>query len=282
MSDIVEAGRCLNCGAPLHGPFCASCGQRAVPPNPTVRELAGDAWQEMSGYDGRIMATIRGLLRPGFLTNEYIAGRRVHYLPPLRVYLIVSVIYFVVAAAAPQVDSSDGPGGLRISVENPDNGRPLTEAERAEMLASLDEQAWFMRPMLRSMAEDPQAFRQRIFTIMPRVFFAMLPLFAAVLAVFYRGRTFPVALVFAVHIHACAFVLLTFTEAAKFTESRAIAESVSVVVTLALTVYVLRALRATFGGGWAKTIAKAMAIGFAYILVSIPAFVVMMIWASFT
>ena len=56
MSDVVEAGRCLNCNAPLHGPFCGACGQRAVPPDPTVRELAGDAWNELTGYDGRIMA----------------------------------------------------------------------------------------------------------------------------------------------------------------------------------------------------------------------------------
>ena len=45
---------CLNCGAALHGSFCSACGQRSVPPDPTVDEVAGDAWQELSGYDGRI------------------------------------------------------------------------------------------------------------------------------------------------------------------------------------------------------------------------------------
>jgi hypothetical protein len=84
------ADRCLNCGTPLSGPFCSSCGQRAVPQNPTVAELTNDAWQELSGYDGRIMATVRGLLRPGQLTSTYLAGRRAHFLPPLRIYLIVS------------------------------------------------------------------------------------------------------------------------------------------------------------------------------------------------
>ena len=103
---------CLNCGTPLQGAFCAACGQRAVPPNPTVRELAGDAWHELSGYDGRIMSTIRGLVRPGFLTREYLAGRRAHYLPPLRVYLILSVIYFVVAASAPTLNGAGWARGL--------------------------------------------------------------------------------------------------------------------------------------------------------------------------
>ena len=121
MSELPIAGRCLNCSAPLHGAFCAGCGQRVVPPHPTVSELAGDAWQELTGYDGRIMATLRGLARPGHLTREYVEGRRAHYLPPLRVYLIVSVIYFVVAASAPEEVTArqstiSGPGGMRIGV----------------------------------------------------------------------------------------------------------------------------------------------------------------------
>ena len=76
--------RCLNCGADLHGAFCADCGQRAVPANPTIAELAGDAWQELSGYDGRIAATFKGLLRPGLLTVDYLQGRRARYLSPIR------------------------------------------------------------------------------------------------------------------------------------------------------------------------------------------------------
>ena len=218
MTNALEPGRCLNCGAPLHGPFCAACGQRAVPANPTVRELAGDAWQELSGYDGRIMATLRGLLRPGLLTREYINGRRAQYLPPLRIYLIVSVLYFVVAASAPNLGgrTADGPAGLRITVDNQD-GTQMSEEERAQMRAQLDESPWFLRPMLRAMLEDPAGFRQRMFTVMPRVFFALLPVFAGIVALFYRQRTFPASLVFAVHLHAFAFIAFALAEALKFT-----------------------------------------------------------------
>src|SRR6185503_15425032 len=106
-----DAGRCLNCGEVLGGAFCSACGQRSVPINPTVSELAGDAWNELSGYDGRIAATFRHLLRPGQLTVDYLQGRRARYLSPVRLYLICSVVYFLVAAAAPQ-----GVGGIRIGV----------------------------------------------------------------------------------------------------------------------------------------------------------------------
>src|ERR1041385_5171442 len=52
-SSAVKPARCLNCDAPLTGIFCAECGQRDVPPYPSVRELAIDAVQEFSGWDGR-------------------------------------------------------------------------------------------------------------------------------------------------------------------------------------------------------------------------------------
>ena len=279
MLDVAETGRCLNCSAPLHGPFCAACGQRAVPPNPTVRELAGDAWQEMSGYDGRIMATLRGLLRPGLLTREYLAGRRAHYLPPLRVYLIVSVLYFVVAASAPQLSEDDGPAGLKINV---DDTRQMTEEQRAQMRADLDDAAWFVRPMLKAMLEDPEAFRARLFTVMPRVFFALLPVFAGIVAMFYRRRNFPTALVFAVHLHAFAFVVYTLAEAVKFTGNGHLAERVGAVIGIAFGVYALKSFRAVYGGGWPLTIAKATAIGLVYIVASVPAFAVIMLWASWT
>jgi hypothetical protein len=45
----------LNCGSPLTGPFCANCGQRNVPPYPSVRELAVDAFWELSGWDERFV-----------------------------------------------------------------------------------------------------------------------------------------------------------------------------------------------------------------------------------
>src|SRR6185503_1499510 len=66
---------CLNCGSPLRGPFCAACGQRDVPPYPSVRELAIDAISEFSGWDGRLAQTLRTLIRqPGLLTREFLEG----------------------------------------------------------------------------------------------------------------------------------------------------------------------------------------------------------------
>jgi len=259
-----------------------------VPADPTVAELAGDAWQELSGYDGRISETFRALLHPGRLTIDYIEGRRARYLPPVKLYLTVSVIYFLVAAAAPQVSTrSDGvvtsTGGLQISVSDPANGSALLTAEdRAELAKKIDDAPWFMRPMLRSVLEDADGFRARLFTIMPRVFFGMLPVFAAIVAMFYRGRRFPTALVFAVHIHAFAFLTFAVSEAAKFTRVPLFAAAVALIATIVFSVYVFRAFRAVFGGSWTSTLLKTTGIGVVYSLAAVPAFFIILIWASLT
>ena len=286
MTGIPDAGRCLNCSASLHGSFCGACGQRAVPPNPTVRELAGDAWHELTGYDGRIMATLRGLARPGFLTREYLDGRRVHYLPPVRVYLIVSLMYFVIAASVPEeianrdVGTVEGPGGMRVGITRDKDGPAMSAEDRTELLAQVESAPWYVRPMIRSIAEDPAGFRQRMFTIMPRVFFALLPVFAAVVALFYRKRHFPTALVFAVHLHAFAFIIFAISESLKFTGSEHLAERVGALMAIVFAVYAVRSFRVVFGGSWPITMAKAAGIGLLYMIASIPAFIVIILWAS--
>lgn len=283
MRDMATpADGCLNCGADLHGPFCATCGQRAVPPDPTVRELAGDAWHELTGYDGRIAVTARGLLHPGRLTVEYLRGHRATYLPPVRVYLIASLVYFVVAAAAPATTSGRSGGrsvGLRIGVFSTSNAPP-TDEDRAELRADLESTHWLLRPVLRRIAEDPESLRGRLFTTMPRVFFAMLPAFAAILALFYRGRRFPTHLVFAAHVHAFAFAALSLAEAVKFTRNDVVQAVVGMPVVLIVLVYGLRALKGVYGGGWVRTVAKAAAIGFIYLAASIPAFIIILAWAA--
>jgi hypothetical protein len=283
-SQHQTAGRCLNCSVDLAGAFCAACGQRSAPANPTVAELAGDAWHELSGYDGRIAATFRNLLSPGRLTIDYLQGRRARYLSPIRLYLIVSVMYFVAAAAAPETVTNlpgqiSGPGGMKIAVISP-GAAPMTDQDLAELLKRLDTAPWFVRQMLSALLEDPAGFRTRLFTIMPRVFFAMLPVFAAVISVFYRKRRFPTVLVFAVHLHAFAFLIFTFSEAAAMTRSPIVEGVVGMIAVIGFSIYALSALRAVFGGRWPITIAKAAGIGFVYLIASMPAFVMVLFWAS--
>jgi hypothetical protein len=136
--------------------------------------------------------------------------------------------------------------------------------------------------MLKEVLDDGAAFRARIFTIAPRVFFGLLPIFAAIVALFYRGRRFPTALVFAVHLHAFAFLIFALSEAAKYSHVSLLAMIVGLAATIAFAVYALRSMRAVFGGSWPKTIVKAAGIGFVYLLAALPAFFIILVWASLT
>jgi hypothetical protein len=87
---------CDNCQQPLSGPFCGQCGQQAESTLKYFWVVILHLLDDIFSFDSRAARTILPLVtRPGFLTNEYIAGKRVHYVPPLRLYLFVSIVFFI-------------------------------------------------------------------------------------------------------------------------------------------------------------------------------------------
>src|SRR5438876_4425306 len=86
---------CENCGAPLTGHWCAKCGQPAIDYRRSFRHVIADVLDSFLNWDSKFFATI-GLLitRPWRLTNEFLAGKRVRYVHPLRLYLLASILFF--------------------------------------------------------------------------------------------------------------------------------------------------------------------------------------------
>ena len=99
--------RCENCGAPLLGEHCHACGQ---PTQGLVRHFSsilGDFVDTVFNIDSRVLRTLGPLLlRPGFLSLEYFAGRRVRYVTPMRLFLFLSLLAFFAIHA--QIDIEDG------------------------------------------------------------------------------------------------------------------------------------------------------------------------------
>lgn len=86
---------CANCGCPRVERFCPACGQERGSPVQPLREVVEDAAGEFLKWDSKLLITLKPLLfRPGFLTLEYLRGRRVPYISPMRLYLWVSACYF--------------------------------------------------------------------------------------------------------------------------------------------------------------------------------------------
>ena len=108
-----EPARCLNCGSVTTGSHCAQCGQASDVHVLSMKEVAGDVTHSLLHLDSRVWRTVRMLAhRPGELTREFIAGRHQLYMPPFRLYLAISILFFAAQALLPDSTafSVDGEG----------------------------------------------------------------------------------------------------------------------------------------------------------------------------
>ena len=96
---------CLNCDAILAGQYCGSCGQRATSRLISVWELVRDAFGDLFELDSRLWRTLIPLaVRPGRLTRDYLRGRRARFMPPFRMYIVMSLLFFLLAFFDPRDD----------------------------------------------------------------------------------------------------------------------------------------------------------------------------------
>jgi hypothetical protein len=165
------ADRCANCEATLTGPYCHECGQRAAPLLGPFREVAGPLVRDMADVDSRVVRTLRALAIPGRLTQEYVAGRGAAYLPPLRLYLIASFVYFLILSATDTTSF------------------------------------FFFTPGSGGSAAEESA--RTFMTLLPRLSIVLLPAYALLLKLLYPRWLFAVHLVFALHYHAFAELALS-------------------------------------------------------------------------
>ena len=91
---------CLNCGAVVQGPYCHICGQHNIETKETLWGLIQHFVYDITHFDGKFFSSLKSLLlRPGFLSYEYMRGRRASYLNPVRMYIFTAALFFVVLFA---------------------------------------------------------------------------------------------------------------------------------------------------------------------------------------
>ena len=94
-----NSAHCRNCNTPLLGSYCHICGQKELNFQRPFYSLMVEALRETLDVDGRLARTLGTLIvKPGVLTQSYLAGRRQQYTPPLRLYLVVSLLFFLIIA----------------------------------------------------------------------------------------------------------------------------------------------------------------------------------------
>ena len=221
------ATHCPNCATQLGGKFCQGCGQPAHLHVPSAREFLHEFIAHYVALEGKLWKSVALLLfKPGRLTLEYIQGRRVRYVEPLRLYLSFSIIFFalfklsgiqvanlgephppaVTATAKPaaSVAGKDGAGpAVEPRREAPATGKPPADEARGEdrnsdidINFSLREKLAALHPTLGEkyahFREQPgkvqvAALQRAFFANAPYAIFALMPLFAFFLKVLYLG-----------------------------------------------------------------------------------------------
>jgi hypothetical protein len=225
------AGDCPNCRAVVSGNFCHECGQETVLHPPSTREFLHEFIGHYVALEGKLWKSLLLLLfRPGQLTLEYINGRRVRYIQPLRLYLTFSLIFFAVAkytghdavpahaergkapaaVAAAAHGKADRKGGLVREDEPGEIAEGTVDLRKgiSRVNAHWGEQADRFSNM--SPDERDKVMRTAFSSYVPYAVFLMMPLFALYLKVLYlgSGRRYGEHLLFALHVHGFAFLAL--------------------------------------------------------------------------
>ena len=267
---------CLNCGEPfgargeLRRPFCPQCGQETTVRAPTVREFAQQFGGAYFATEGALWRSLRLLItQPGGLTAQYLAGRRKHYVLPLRLYLTISLLILllvrVVGSGAVDVRGADP---VEIARENRNIAIQLG-GSRAGMRDGVffceRLPAWICTRIQRRVDIEPEKVMSEVDSVKDRflanlggAMFVLVPAFALWLKLAYRNRRlrYTEHLVFALHVHAFWFLALVFT-----LPGWGVLTAIGV---LGVPIYTLAAMKRVYGGRWWPRLLRAVVVSALY------------------
>jgi hypothetical protein len=288
---------CLNCGNDRAENFCPQCGQRAGN-RLAIGTFVRDVVDDQLSVDAKIPRTLGPLfLKPGFLTAEFINGRAARYIPPFRLYLLTSLLFFLLLSFlsgrsdwaeraekefAEQSDSvaantgtADTTAGLRIGMSR--NGESWIEKTEVNVPWKwLDEK---IEANLQGLGKLPPAVAMRRVTDatieeLPKVMFVLLPVYALLLKLLYarRRRYYIEHFVFALHVHSFTFLLFAIALVSGL-------DWASIVLSIVLPIYTYAALKRVYQQGHFKTFLKWGTLGFVYSMLLMFGLVFAFIWA---
>ncbi len=120
---------CLNCGAAIYGRFCHVCGQENIEPKESFWHLVAHFMYDITHFDGKFFSTLKYLLfKPGFLSHEYLRGRRADYLHPIRMYVFTSALFFLIFFSFFQLKE-----GIKVNEAKPTAARLLKKLEKKRL-----------------------------------------------------------------------------------------------------------------------------------------------------
>lgn len=301
--------RCDNCGASVPGRFCGNCGQRLEAPVHSLWHFLTLAFEDVTHADSRLWRTLWALLfKPGFLTREFLSGRRARYLPPVRLYLVLSVVFFLWAAGthsqpgvvSVSTDDKGVPKAARVVPLTAETALPGSDARPGETIAQRNARecgqdlmydgpwAQQLRPALQRAClkireDNARSLMEGLWHNVPRAMFLFLPLIAGIMRLLYwRPPHYYVEhLLLLVHNHAFVFLVLPLGWVVKLLLPFA-AGVIDLVLFLYVVWYVYRSMRAVYRQGHALTLGKFAVLAFFYFAFGMALFVISFIYSAVT
>lgn len=284
---------CPNCGTEVTDRYCPHCGQESQKRIVSLRIMVEDAISNFLTLDARLPQTLVPLLfEPGYLTREYIAGRRARYTRPSRLYLAVSVVFFFVLSLSSGGSISDfgdeasGQAVADTTSVRADSlyarvGRTLHETLEAPYrvhvhdadIEVVDDTAGVAVRLERTIPGDGQDSMQTQFldTLVdnfPKLMFLMLPVFALLLKMLYirRQRYYIGHLIFALHYHAFAYIALLAVTLSTSLLPDAVSGFLNAGLMLWVLVYLFIAMRTVYAQSWWQTLLKYIVLLACYVM----------------
>ncbi|SCY01599.1 DUF3667 domain-containing protein [Flavobacterium caeni] len=215
---------CLNCRHVVEKRYCPNCGQENSDTRKTFHHLFVHFFEDLTHYENSFWKTIRNLLfRPGALTKEYMSGKRMSYLAPVRLYIFISFVTFFLIGVLPQSDSETtsstnkpnvhfkGPDSPEVKAltdslkkQKLDNGLQIGEYESVQKFDSVQQSLpkakratgishWLQRRLAKVNGENTREefgsrFGKSIIHNIPKALFLYMPFFALFLWLFHDKK----------------------------------------------------------------------------------------------
>jgi hypothetical protein len=281
---------CANCGTPGDGRYCGNCGQRLDVDLHSLWHFTAEATEVLTHADSRVWLTLRPLFtRPGELTREFIAGRRVRYLQPFRLYLVASVAFFLVGSLGGAHKEQQAPVQVRAQLQQAareagkelggkaatalDESADTAEGCHSGFLAPTNHQAPdYVKLRLAQICErvardNGQALGREVSHNVGRAMFVFLPLLAGLMKLLYwrPPRYYLEHLLLLLHNHAFVFLAGAALElAVSWQRLEWLAGWLGMAFIAYVPWYLFRSMRVYYGQGRALTLLKFCVLSFAY------------------
>jgi len=174
----LDPDHCDNCGSSLHGEYCHKCGQRNIDFRKDWRGLTAEVFGNIFNLHGKLLPGLADIaFRPWKLTREYLQGKRASSLPPLKTYLFISMVFFLIlsnnVSRGFNAASNDDDGPHPIMTVGDEPSLPQMETPLADdpqqaaqsIKSNLDENSKEVSQMLSALGSDLHKWIPRLFLI---------------------------------------------------------------------------------------------------------------------